>query len=337
MPDAADNKPADEPAPVTYLEAIREALYEEMARDERVFVIGEDVGAYGGAFGVTKGLFETYGDRRVIDTPIAEALIVGAATGAAMLGLRPVAEMQFADFIACAFDQVVNQAATMRYRFNGRVSVPWVVRCPSGGNVHGSMYHSQNPEGWFFHTPGLKIVAPATPYDAKGLLKAAIRDDDPVLYFENKYLYRRVKQVLPNDDFIVPLGQAAVRRQGGDLSIIAYGGGTYYALQAAEQLAEDGIEPEIVDLRSLNPLDTETIFESVRKTTRALIVHEDWQRAGIGAEIAALLAEECIGSLDGPILRVTGRNLPVPFSPPLEAFHLPTPERIVEAAKKLVG
>lgn len=323
--------------PVTYLEAIREALAEEMRRDERVFVIGEDVGAYGGAFGATRGLFEEFGERRVIDTPISEALIVGAATGAALMGLRPVAEMQFADFISCAFDQVVNQAATMRYRFAGRVSVPWVIRCPSGGNVHGSMYHSQNPEGWFFHTPGLKIVCPATPYDAKGLLKAAIRDDDPVLYFENKYLYRRLKQVLPAEDYVVPLGQAAVRREGCDLTVIAYGSGAYYALAAAETLAQDGIQAEVVDLRTLNPLDVDTVYASVERTSRALVVYEDWKRGGVGAEIAALLAEEAIDCLDAPIARVACRDVPAPMSPPLESFYLPTPERIVQAARGLVS
>ena len=322
--------------PVTYLEAIRQALAEEMRRDPGVFILGEDVGVYGGAFGVTQGLFGEFGERRVVDTPISESAIVGAATGAAMMGLRPVAEMQFADFVACAFDQVVNQAATMRYRFNGRVSVPWVIRLPSTGNVHGSMYHSQNPEGWFFHTPGLKIVTPATPYDAKGLLKAAIRDDDPVLYFESKYLYRRVKQELPEDDYVVPLGQAAVARPGKDLSVIAYGSGTYYALQAAEALAEEGVDAEVVDLRSLNPLDKDAVFESVRRTTRALIVHEDWKRGGVGAEIAALLAEEVIDYLDAPVVRVANRDIPTPFSPPLEEFCLPTPDKIVQAARRVM-
>ena len=326
---------AAKPEAVTYLEAIRQALQEEMRRDPCVFIIGEDVGAYGGAFGVTHGLFEEFGEQRVIDTPIAESLIVGAATGAAMLGLRPVAEMQFADFISCAHDQIVNQAATMRYRHNGKLSVPWVLRCPSGGNVHGSMFHSQNPEAWFFHTPGLKIVAPATPYDAKGLLKAAIRDDDPVLFFEYKYLYRRLKEELPAEDYIVPLGSAAIRRPGRDLSIIAYGVGSYYALQAAETLVKEGIDAEVVDLRSLVPLDEDTILDSVRRTTRALIVHEDWRRGGIGAEIAALLGEKAMDYLDAPILRVAGRDIPVPFSPPLEQFALPTPERIAEAAHRM--
>jgi 2-oxoisovalerate dehydrogenase E1 component beta subunit len=327
---------AEEGGTVTYLEAIREALREEMARDPSVFLIGEDIGAYGGAFGVTKGLFEEFGERRVIDTPVAESLIVGAATGAAMLGLRPVAEMQFADFISCAFDQVVNQAATMRYRFDGKVAVPWVIRCPSGGNVHGSMYHSQNPEGWFFHTPGLRIVAPSTPYDAKGLLKAAIRSDDPVLFFEYKYLYRRIKEALPEEDYVVPLGKAIVRRQGTDLTIVAYGTGAYYASEAVETLAEGGIHAELVDLRSLNPLDMRTVTESVRKTTRVMIVHEDWGRGGVGAEIAARLAEELFDYLDAPIMRVTGRDIPAPFSPPLEEYYLPTPKRIVEAARALM-
>ncbi|NOZ20911.1 MAG: alpha-ketoacid dehydrogenase subunit beta [Planctomycetes bacterium] len=322
---------------VTYLEAIRQALAEEMARDKSVFIIGEDVGAYGGAFGVTKGLFEEFGEQRVIDTPISEALIAGAATGAAMLGMRPVAEMQFADFISCAFDQVVNQAATLRYRMAGKVSAPWVIRMPSGGNIHGSMYHSQNPEGWFFHTPGLKIVCPSTPYDAKGLLKAAIRDDDPVLYFEYKYLYRRLKQELPADDYIVPLGKADLRREGRDLSIITYGAQTVHAMAAADQLAADGVDCEVIDLRSLCPLDKETVLQSVEKTSKVLITHEDWERGGVGAEIAAMLAEEMFEHLDGPILRVASLNIPVPFSPPLEEFYLPTVEKIAEAARRLAA
>jgi len=322
---------------VTYLEAIRQALAEEMERDSSVFVIGEDVGAYGGAFGVTKGLHERFGEQRVIDTPISEALIVGAATGAAMLGTRPVAEMQFADFVACGFDQVVNQAATMRYRMNGRVSVPWVIRMPSGGNIHGSMYHSQNPEGWFFHTPGLKIVTPSTPYDAKGLLKAAIRDDDPVLFFEYKYLYRRLKQVLPEEDYIVPLGKADIRREGGDISVITYGSQAQHAMAAAQQLADEGIDCEVVDLRSLCPLDTEAVMASVQKTGKVLITHEDWKRGGVGAEIAALISEELFEHLDGPIRRVAGLDIPVPFSPPLEEFYLPTVEKIVSAARELAA
>jgi 2-oxoisovalerate dehydrogenase E1 component beta subunit len=333
----AEASRAGDRKPVTYIEAIRQALDEEMARDPSVFILGEDVGPYGGAFGATKGLYEKYGEHRVIDTPISESLIVGAATGAAVLGMRPVAEMQFADFISCGFDQVVNQAATMRYRFAGSVSVPWVIRCPSGGNIHGSIYHSQNTEAWFFHTPGLKIVTPATPYDAKGLLKAAIRDDDPVLYFESKYLYRRLKQVLPEEEYLVPLGKALVRRPGRDLTILAYGNGTQYARQAAQVLAESGIEAELVDLRTLRPLDTDTIFASVRRTTRALIVHEAAKTGGVGAEIAALLAEHVMEYLDAPILRVTGRDTPVPFSPPLEQYYLPTPERIVEAARAMLS
>ncbi|MEW6358955.1 MAG: alpha-ketoacid dehydrogenase subunit beta [Planctomycetota bacterium] len=329
--------PKDTGKEITYLEAIRQALAEEMRRDPSVFIIGEDVGAYGGAFGVTKGLFEEFGEQRVIDTPISEALIIGTATGAAMLGMRPVAEMQFADFVSCGFDQVVNQAATTRYRMAGKVSVPWVIRMPSGGNIHGSMYHSQNPEGWFFHTPGLKIVCPSTPYDAKGLLKAAIRDNDPVLYFEYKYLYRRLKQVLPDEDYIVPLGKAEVRREGKDLTIIAYGVQAVHATTAAEQLAEDGIHCEVIDLRSLCPLDREAIRRSVEKTGKALITHEDWKCAGPGAEIAAMLAEEMFEHLDGPITRVASLDIPVPFSPPMEEYYLPTVEKIVEAARKLAA
>jgi 2-oxoisovalerate dehydrogenase E1 component beta subunit len=330
-----EEKEKTERKEITYIEAIRQALLEEMRRDDSVFIIGEDVGAYGGAFGATRGLFEEFGERRVIDTPISESLIVGAATGAAVMGLHPVAEMQFADFISCAFDQVVNQAATMRYRFDGAASVPWVLRCPSGGNIHGSMYHSQNPEGWFFHTPGLKIVTPATPYDAKGLLKAAIRDDDPVLYFEYKYLYRRIKQVLPEEDYVVPLGKAITRREGTSLSIIAYGVQVHHALTAADRLADEGIECEVLDLRSLCPLDKGAIAEAVKKTGKVLITHEDWLTGGVGAELSAYIADELLEYLDGPVKRVAGIDVPVPFSPPLEEAYLPTVARIVEAATEL--
>lgn len=332
---SAPNSSSEDKA-VTYLEAIRQALREEMARDPSVFILGEDVGIYGGAFGVTKGLYEEFGARRVIDTPISESLIVGAAAGAALMGCRPVAEMQFADFISCGFDQVVNQIGTMRYRHNGRVSVPLVIRCPSGGNIHGSMYHSQNPEGWFFHTPGLLIACPATPYDAKGLLKAAIRGNDPVLFFEYKFLYRRLKEVLPEHDYTVPFGQAAVRRQGRDLSIIAYGSSVYYSLEAAQELARDGVEAEVLDLRTLRPLDKGAIFQTVARTGRVLITHEDWRTGGAGAEIAAMLVEEQFDRLDAPIVRVCSCNTPVPFSPVLEAQHLPLPEKIVAAARRLV-
>ena len=323
-------------AEITYLEAIRQALWEEMERDEKVFVLGEDVGAYGGAFGVTEGFFEKFGFYRVLDTPISEELIVGASIGAALMGFRPVAEMQFADFISCAFDQLVNQAATLRYRYGGRATCPIVVRAPAGGGVRGGPYHSQNPEGWFCHCPGLKVVTPAMPDDAKGLLKAAIRDDDPVIYFENKYLYRRIKGEVPDGDYVTPLGKARVLAEGSDVSIIAYGSAVHHALAAAESLGGEGIHAEVLDLRSLVPLDTEAVLTSVKKTTRVVIVHEDWRRCGFGAEIAAILAEEAIDYLDAPIVRVAGQDTPVPFSPPLEEAHLPNPEKVVAGVKRVL-
>src|SRR5438045_6342853 len=253
---------------VTYIDAIREALAEEMRRDAKVFVLGEDVGAYGGAFGVTQGLHEEFGELRVVDTPISESAIVGISIGAALRGYRPVAEMQFADFISCGFDQIVNQAATLRFRYGGRASVPIVVRAPSGGNVGGGLYHSQNPEGWFVHRPGLKVVAPSTPYDAKGLLKAAIRDDNPVVSFEHKFLYRRVKGTVPEGDEIVPIGAAAVRREGSDVTLVTYGAMVAPSLEAADRLSKDGVEVEVIDLRSLLPYDKEAIFGSLEKTSR---------------------------------------------------------------------
>src|SRR5512134_3326585 len=259
---------------ISYLEAIREALFEEMRRDPKVFVLGEDVGPYGGAFGVTQGLYDEFGEMRVIDTPISESAIIGVSIGAALRGYRPVAEMQFADFISCGFDQIVNQAATLRYRYGGRASVPIVVRAPSGGNVSGGLYHSQNPEAWFVHRAGLKVVAPSTAYDAKGLLKAAIRDDNPVIYFEHKYLYRRAKGPVPEGDDIVPLGTAAVRREGRDMTVITYGAMVVPALEAADQLVREGVETEVIDLRSLMPFDKPAILASIDKTSRALIVHE---------------------------------------------------------------
>jgi len=319
---------------LTYIDAITSALREEMARDDRVFVLGEDVGAYGGAFGVTKGFVEEFGFYRCLDTPISESLIIGAAIGSAMMGFRPVAEMQFADFISCGFDQICNQAASLRYRYDGRVNCPIVVRAPSGGNVRGGPYHSQNPEGWFCHTPGLKVVVPAFPDDAKGLLKAAIRDDDPVLYFENKYLYRRAKGEVTEGDGLVPLGKARVVREGADVSLIAYGAAVHHAIEAADKLAEKGIECEIVDLRTLVPLDKEAVLASVRKTSHVVIVHEDWQRCGFGAEIAAIIAEEAIDSLDGPVVRVASQDTPIPFAPVLEAAHLPNADKIVAAVHK---
>jgi 2-oxoisovalerate dehydrogenase E1 component beta subunit len=319
----------------TYVEAIRQGLLEEMERDDRVFLLGEDIGAYGGAFKVTDGLLERFGEERVIDTPISETAIVGAAVGAAMMGLRPVAEMQFADFISCAFDMITNFAAKSRYRTGA--GVPLVVRGPAGGGVHGGPFHSQNPEAYFAHTPGLKIVQPATAYDAKGLIKAAIRDEDPVLYFEHKYLYRRVKEELPGGDWIVPIGQAAVRRSGRDLSILTYGAMVWTALEAAKTLESEGIDAEIVDLRTLFPLDEETICTSVAKTSKAMVLHEATRTGGIGAEIAAVLAERCFEYLDAPLVRVTAPDTPVPFSPPLEEFFLPNAEKVCRAARALAG
>ena len=321
-------------AVMTYLEAIRQALFDEMARDERVFLLGEDIGVYGGAFKVTDGLQERFGEARVVDTPISEAAIVGSAIGASYMGMRPVAEIQFIDFIACCFDMLTNFAATSRYR-NG-AGVPIVVRGPCGGGVSGGPFHSLNPESFFLNTPGLKMVEPSTAYDAKGLLKAAIRDDDPVLYFEHKYLYRRIKDEVPEDDYIVPIGKAAVRREGSDLSIITFGAMVYTALDAAKQLAEQGVQAEVLDLRSLAPLDREAVLTSVSKTSRALLLHEATLTGGIGGELAAIIAEEAFEYLDAPVMRVASLDAPVPYSPPLEAAFLPNVEKVVAAAKRLV-
>jgi 2-oxoisovalerate dehydrogenase E1 component beta subunit len=320
---------------VTYLEAISQALDEEMSRDERVFLMGEDIGAYGGAFKITEGFLQKYGDRRVLDTPLAESGMVGAAIGAAMMGLRPVVEMQFADFISCAFDQIIEVAAKNHYRWNA--PVPMVIRAPFGGGVHGGPFHSECPEGWFFHSPGLKLVAPSTPYDAKGLLKAAIRDPNPVIYFEHKFLYRRIKAVLPTEDYIVPIGKAEVKRIGSTISVITYGAMVHLALEAATVLEREDIQLEVVDLRTLIPLDKETIYESVRKTSKAIMLHEDNKTGGIGAEIAALLAEDCFDYLDGPVLRVAAPDTPVPFSTPMEEFFLPKVSDVVSAARTLAA
>jgi len=319
---------------ITYLEAIRQALFEEMEADERVFVMGEDIGPYGGAFKVTEGLHEKFGDARVIDTPISETAIVGSAIGASYMGLRPVCEIQFIDFIACCFDMLTNFAATSRYR-NG-AGVPIVVRGPCGGGVGGGPFHSLNPEAYFLNTPGLKMVEPATAYDAKGLLKAAIRDDDPVLYFEHKFLYRRIKDEVPADDYVVPIGKAAVRREGSDLTIITFGAMVHTALDAAAALDGDGVQAEVVDLRTLAPLDRETILASVAKTNRALLLYEARRTGGIGGELAAIIAEEAFESLDAPIVRVASEDVPVPYAPPLESAFLPSVHRVVEAAKQLV-
>ena len=322
---------------LTYLEAIREALAEEMRRDAKVFVLGEDVGVYGGAFGVTQGLHEEFGDMRVVDTPISESAIVGISVGAALRGYRPVAEMQFADFISCAFDQIVNQAATLRYRYGGRAALPIVVRAPSGGNVGGGLYHSQNPEAWFVHRPGLKVVAPSTAWDAKGLLKAAIRDDNPVVYFEHKYLYRRAKGPVPEGDEIVPIGQASIRREGGDATLITYGAMVAPALEAADRLAKEGVEVEVIDLRTLQPFDKSAILASVEKTSRVLIVHEDVKTLGIGAELSAVVVEERFEHLDAPVMRLTYPDTHCPFSQILEASNLPDADKMADALRRLAA
>jgi len=323
------------PKELTYLEAIREALAEEMRRDPKVFVLGEDVGEYGGAFGVTQGLFQEFGESRVIDTPISESAIVGISIGASLRGYRPVAEMQFADFISCGFDQIVNQAATLRYRYGGRASVPIVVRAPSGGNVGGGLYHSQSPEAWFIHRPGLKVVAPSTSFDAKGLLKAAIRDDNPVIYFEHKYLYRRAKGTVPEGDDIVPIGVAATRREGDDITLLTYGAMVQPSLEAADRLSKVGVEVGVIDLRTLLPFDKDAILRSVEKTNRAMVVHEDVKTLGIGAELSAVIMEERFDALDAPVMRVTYPDTHCPFSNVLEAFNLPDADKITAALRKL--
>jgi 2-oxoisovalerate dehydrogenase E1 component beta subunit len=317
----------------TYLEAIREGLWEEMERDPNVFLIGEDIAEYGGAFKVTAGFLERFGARRVVDTPISEAAIVGASIGAGLMGLRPVAEMQFADFISCGFDQIVNFAAKCRYRWNA--PVPMVVRSPSGGGIHGGPFHSQNPEMWFVRTPGLKVVCPATAYDAKGLIKSAIRDNDPVLYFEHKGLYRRIKEDLPTAEYTVPIGKAKVVREGRDLSIITYGAMVWVALEAADKLAEEGASVEVVDLRTLVPLDRDTVCESVRKTSKVLLLHEDTRTGGMAGELAATITESVFEYLDGPILRVTAPDTPVPYSPLLEEAFLPDAGKVIQKARWL--
>ena len=318
---------------ITMLEAIREALFEEMQRDPTVVTLGEDVGVFGGAFKVTEGLLAKFGPERVIDTPISETAIVGAACGMSYLGLRPVAEMQFIDFIACCFNQVTNFVAKSHYRWGA--PVPMVLRGPSGGGVHGGPFHSANPEMYFVHTPGLKVVYPSTAYDAKGLLKSAIRDNNPVLFFESKFLYRRVKEDLPAEEYTVPIGKAVVRREGRDLSIISYAAAVHTALEAAQQLAKEGIEAEVIDLRTLLPLDREAIVRSVKKTNKLLVVHEDTRTGGIAGEIAAIVCEDAFEHLDGPIARVTALDTPTPYAPPLEEKFLPSTERVAAAAREL--
>jgi 2-oxoisovalerate dehydrogenase E1 component beta subunit len=320
---------------VTYLEAIRQALWEEMEQDESVFMLGQDIGTYGGAFRVTAGFLEKFGPGRIIDTPISESAMVGCAIGAGMMGLRPVVEMQFIDFISCAFNQIINFAAPNHYRWGQ--NVPIVVRGPSGGNVHGSAYHSQNPESYFHHTPGLKILAPGTVADAYGLMKAAIRDPNPVLYFEHKYLYRRLKDELPEGDGLVEIGKARLAREGRDLSVITYGAMLQVALEAAGRLESDGIDLEVLDLRTIKPLDREAVLASVRKTNRAVVLTEEQTTGSVAGEVAAIIAQDAFEWLDGPVHRLCCPDTPVPFSPTLEAAYLPNVDKLVAKVRELAS
>jgi 2-oxoisovalerate dehydrogenase E1 component beta subunit len=318
----------------TYLIAIAEALWEEMERDSSVFLLGEDIGVYGGAFKVTEGFIDHFGTDRVMDTPIAEDTIIGMSVGAAMEGMRPVAELQYADFITCGFDELV--AVAGKYHYRSGVPLPFVLRGPSGGGVRASAFHSQNPEPWFAHAPGLKVICPAFPTDAKGLLKAAIRDDNPCVFFEHKWIYRRIKEQVPEDpDFTVPIGEAAVKRHGDDVSIITYGAMVHKALEAAEDLAERDVSVEVVDLRTIFPLDKQTVLESVAKTSRALVLYESLKFLGVGSEVSAIIAEEGFESLDAPVMRLAPPHTPVPFSPALEDAFVPQVEDIIGAVDRL--
>lgn len=321
----------------TYIEAITSALYEEMERDESVFMIGEDIGLYGGVFKATKGLQKRFGEERVIDSPISEAYIVGGCVGAAMVGMRPVPEIQFADFITPSMDQIIQQAAKIRYRTGGQWTCPMTVRVCCGGEVGGGLYHSQINEQWFFSQPGLIVVMPSTPYDAKGLLKSAIRGEDPVIYFEHKRLYRSVKEEIPEDDFTVPIGKAAIRREGKDITIVAYGLMCHKSMEAANTLEKEGVSVELIDMRSLLPWDREMIFESVKKTSRAVLVQENTKTGGVMAEVSASITEEIFDYLDAPVTRVCGLDVPMlPFAPPLEHYFLPNAEKIVRAVRKVL-
>jgi 2-oxoisovalerate dehydrogenase E1 component beta subunit len=322
----------------TFIDAIRETLAEEMRRDDSIIVLGEDVGKKGGVFLATDGLWSEFGEDRVIDTPLTESMIVGASIGAAVNGLRPVAEIQFADFIHPAFNQIVSEAARMRYRSNNAVGVPMTIRAPYGGGVHGALYHSQSVEAFFTHVPGLKIVIPSTPYDARGLLRSSIRDDDPVLFFEHKKMYRSVRGDVPDTDYVVPIGRAAVTRPGSQVTVIAYGLMAHYALEAADRVAEEGISVEVVDLRTLRPLDKETVIGSVRKTGKCLVVYEDNRFGGYGAEVAATVAEEAFDYLDGPVTRIAGPDVPaVPYNHVLEDWFMVDPAKIAAGIRKLAA
>ncbi len=325
-------------AELNLLEAINQAIDEAMAADERVYIIGEDVGYRGGVFRVTDGLINKYGEKRVIDSPLAESIIVGSSIGAALYGMRPIAEMQFADFIFPAFNQILSEAARMRYRSNNEWNVPMVIRAPYGGGIHGALYHSQSIEAFFTHIPGLKVVAPSTPYDAKALLLASIADPDPVLFLEHKKCYRLIKGYVPDAPYTVRIGEADVVREGDDISVIAYGLMRHYAVEAAETLASEGISVEVVDLRTLTPLDKTTVLNSVKKTGKALIVYEDNEFCGYGAEIAALIAQEAFEYLDGPVQRLGGLDIPaMPYSAPLENEFMPTPQKIADRLRDLAA
>jgi 2-oxoisovalerate dehydrogenase E1 component beta subunit len=320
----------------TVIEAIREAMWEEMRQDDRVFVMGEDVGQRGGAFLATQGFLEEFGEARVIDTPLAEASIMGIALGAAFKGLRPIPEIQFSDFVWPSVNQLIGEAARVCYGTNGALQVPMVVRIPYGGGIRGGLYHSQNIEAYFFHTPGLKVITPATPYDAKGLLKSAIRDNNPVVFLEHKKTYRLVRGEVPENDYTLPIGQADVKRPGRNITLISYGLMLHYCLEAAEAVAAEGIDVEVVDLRTLKPLDGETVLESVKKTGKLLIVHEDNLTGGVGAEVAALVADQAFEYLDGPITRLCGPDVPtMPFAQTLEDAYMPSTEKIAAALRKL--
>ena len=322
----------------TFIEAIRDTLADEMRRDERVIVLGEDVGKKGGVFLATDGLWTEFGDERVIDTPLTESMIIGTSIGAAVNGLRPVAEIQFAYFIHPAFNQLVSEAARMRYRSNNGYSVPMTVRAPYGGGVHGALYHSQSIEAFYTHVPGIKVVIPSTPYDARGLLRSSIRDDDPVLFLEHKKMYRSVRGDVPETDYTVPLGKARISHPGTQITVIAYGLMAHYALEAADAVADEGISVEVVDLRTLRPLDKETLLDSVRKTGKCLIVYEDNRFGGYGAEIAAIVAEEAFDYLDGPVTRIAGPDVPgVPYNHVLEDWFMVNPEKIADAIRRLAA
>jgi 2-oxoisovalerate dehydrogenase E1 component beta subunit len=321
---------------ISYIDAITMAMREEMERDPKVFVLGEDVGLKGGVFKATQGLYDQFGEERVIDTPLAESAIAGVGIGAAMYGMRPIAEMQFADFIMPAVNQIISEAAKIRYRSNNDWSCPMVIRAPYGGGVHGALYHSQSVEAVFANQPGLKIVMPSTPYDAKGLLKAAVRDNDPVLFFEHKRAYRLIKGEVPTDDYTLPIGKADVKRQGEDITVITYGLCVHFALQAAEKLAKDGISTHILDLRTVYPLDKEAIIEAASKTGKVLLVTEDTKEGSIISEVAAIIAENCLFELDAPIMRLAGPDVPaMPYSPTMEKFFMVNPEKVEKAMREL--